>query len=431
MGAPQHDFDAFLRMLRVMLGCGQPRDADAIAGSLLTVAGKRFTNRRAPPPRRQCCGALVGAARHGQPQQPCWTAAPERTLPAMCTTFFSVYRPGSKLGASGVADPGRPAGLPAGARNRQQPCAPARAQGQPRLAAHGAGGGGTRAGRRRRRAARAQGVREPLAGERAGLEPGHARSGPAGARAAPAGLGQGSGGRHRQRHRLCCLMSCSSTTGQAPGVLLRGPWVCHGGGRGIWCSGRAMPACLHGSSSLRAPTKGGGQRPRARCQDARARRARPPACPSSCSGTCARSARAACPCACCSATHSPAPRRRAPPRTPAPSRTGWGPACTRPAQPAAAALLRKRARYRPLAEESMLPWAGEERCSWRDQRSCRCSGQQCRLAGARADWASSSACFRCSSCALTQAPAGQAVPDSWQGCFAHSPSQARAEACAC
>jgi len=170
-------------MLRIMLGCGQPRDADAIAGSLLTVAGKRFTNRRARPPGRRCCGALVGAARHGQPQQPCWTAAPERTLFATCRPRSPTYCPGSKLDAPGAADPGRPAGLPAGARDRRQPRALARAQGQPRLAAHGAGGGGARAGRRRRRAARAQGVREPLAGERAGLEPGHARARPAGARA--------------------------------------------------------------------------------------------------------------------------------------------------------------------------------------------------------------------------------------------------------
>jgi len=182
--------------------------------------------------------------------------------------------------------------------------------------------------------------------------------------------------------------------------------------------------------SLRPLTKGGGQRPRARCHNARVRRARLRACPSSCSGTCARSARAACPCACCSAMRSPDPRRRAPLRTPAPPRTP-APACARPAQPAAAALLRKRARYRPLAEESVLPWAGEERYSWRHQRRCRCSGQQCRLAGARADWASSSACFRCSSCALTQAPAGQALPGSWQGSFVHSRSQARAEACTC
>jgi len=41
----QEDFEAFLRMLRVMLDNGQPRDADIIANSLLRTGGKRFADR--------------------------------------------------------------------------------------------------------------------------------------------------------------------------------------------------------------------------------------------------------------------------------------------------------------------------------------------------------------------------------------------------
>lgn len=45
----QEDFDAFLRMLRVMLATGQPGDADTIAASLMRVGGKRFADRCGAP----------------------------------------------------------------------------------------------------------------------------------------------------------------------------------------------------------------------------------------------------------------------------------------------------------------------------------------------------------------------------------------------
>ncbi|KAK9844168.1 hypothetical protein WJX81_006772 [Elliptochloris bilobata] len=78
----QEDFDAFLRMLRVMLDNRQPRDADTIATSLMQTGGKRFADRANRDSLRMvqaeaamALGDASGALGHLKAIEPRWPAS--------------------------------------------------------------------------------------------------------------------------------------------------------------------------------------------------------------------------------------------------------------------------------------------------------------------------------------------------------------------